>query len=268
MEPIVIGIIVVGILFIIAVVITIIASSQKPKYKKVVATPAPWKTVRSSPMPFSFGSNESTLFNDEGDGIKKVVATLSEALYVPPVAPPPEVAPPPVVVPFSFGSNESTPFSNNIFLEDHNIDCKNKALNRIHLGRDSKGNYNFDYTCNSGGQIGTSIDKSTPLNDDGGGNTSYLERHDINCGTGSALTQMKLSRDGKGHIKYNYKCAPSTKPLTCRQAFTGFNDTGGNNTYYLDRHDVKCNADEALSQLKYTGDAATGKYEYQYTCCK
>ena len=232
MEPIVIGIIVVVVSFIIAVIIAVIASQTPDVKKEPVGTAAPVSApaapvsapVAPTVVPFSFGSNESTPFNDEGGG-------------------------------------------NSIYLDRHNIDCKNKALNRIHLLRDGKGQYKFEYTCNNGGQVGTPVDKSTPLNDEGGGNSAFLDRHDINCGTGSALTQMKLGRDGKGQFKYDYKCAPSTQPLTCRQASTGVNETGGGNTYFLDRHDVKCNADEALSQLKYTGDG-TGKFEYKYTCCK
>jgi hypothetical protein len=45
-----------------------------------------------------------------------------------------------------------------------------------------------------------------------------------------------------------------------------WNDEGGGNTVYFDRHTVKCKSNEALSRLKLSrkGD---GNFRFDYTCC-
>lgn len=51
------------------------------------------------------------------------------------------------------------------------------------------------------------------------------------------------------------------------QKDSGWNDEGGGNTIYFDRHDIKCKPNEALSRLHLTrkGD---GNFRYDYTCCE
>lgn len=55
--------------------------------------------------------------------------------------------------------------------------------------------------------------------------------------------------------------------LKCRTLSTPFNDEGGGNAVYLDRHDVKCEPNELLGQFHLVREGK-GRYRYNYTCCK
>lgn len=69
-----------------------------------------------------------------------------------------------------------------IYLDRHNVNCGNKGLNQLQLVRPTGEQIEWKYTCADGGKLGGNVDKSTPGNDWGGGNTIYLDRHDANCG--------------------------------------------------------------------------------------
>ena len=155
-----------------------------------------------------------------------------------------------------------------IYLDRHDIDCgDNKVLSRIHLARVDDHNYHYEYTCSDAGKISTPVDKSTPANSGGGGNALYLDRHNIDCGDNSLLTRMHLAKTDNYNYHYEYKCATPPANITCRTASTPSNDDGGGDTIYLDRHDIKCNSDEAISQL-HLARTDDHNYHYDYKCCK
>ena len=52
--------------------------------------------------------------------------------------------------------------------------------------------------------------KTTAWNDFGNGNSVYLERHNIDCGNSSLLSELSLATNGKKRIQYKYKCCPDT----------------------------------------------------------
>jgi len=54
--------------------------------------------------------------------------------------------------------------------------------------------------------------------------------------------------------------------LSCRDTATGWNAEGGGNAIYLDRHDVRCGANEMLSQFHLQRNGG-GSYRYLYQCC-
>ena len=58
--------------------------------------------------------------------------------------------------------------------------------------------------------------------------------------------------------------------LACRNLYTPWNYEGGGNAIYLDRHDVKCDKNEVLSQFHLTRQAQEDGniyYRYDYKCC-
>lgn len=58
--------------------------------------------------------------------------------------------------------------------------------------------------------------------------------------------------------------------LSCRNASTPWNYEGGGNAVYLDRHDVRCNPTELLSQFHLTRQQQPDGnifYRYDYRCC-
>jgi hypothetical protein len=86
-----------------------------------------------------------------------------------------------------------------------------------------------------------------------------------NCGAGNvgvikADMAAWASMMDDGHVK-------GCRGTKCRAVTTPFNDEGGGNAVYLDRHTMSCRADEAISQIHLVR-SGKGTYQYQYTCCK
>jgi len=59
----------------------------------------------------------------------------------------------------------------------------------------------------------------------------------------------------------------SNDRLKCRTLNTPFNDEGGGNAVFLDRHNVNCEPDELLKQFHLIR-SGNNSYRYNYTCCK
>ena len=53
--------------------------------------------------------------------------------------------------------------------------------------------------------------------DAGGGDPVFMDRLNVNCGTGKILSQFKYERDGDSKQRYSVKCVePSARPfLVC-----------------------------------------------------
>jgi len=58
------------------------------------------------------------------------------------------------------------------------------------------------------------------------------------------------------------------KGTKCRLVTTPMDLDGGGNAVYLDRQNLNCHADEAISQFHLARNADGNQYQYQYTCCK
>jgi len=52
----------------------------------------------------------------------------------------------------------------------------------------------------------TCRDVTTPANDWGGGNSIYLDRHDVSCNENEVISKVHLTRPTGGEISYQYKC--------------------------------------------------------------
>lgn len=158
-----------------------------------------------------------------------------------------------------------TPEFNTLQLKNLDVNCGGDVLNQFHLQRDYRGNYKYDFTCstaaiNRGSEWanvdraydGTSRQYTAPI-DNGKGNLTALSKHNVDCGS-DVISQFRLDTAGDvnvGLINYNYTCKKPKNPLkSCRTVTTGENDAGGGNSIYLDRHNISCAADEALSSFK------------------
>lgn len=92
------------------------------------------------------------------------------------------------------------------------------------------------------------------------------EKHWYNSGQGGNVGAIKrdmaawASLMGETHVK-------GCRGPRCRAVTTPFNDEGGGNAVYLDRHQLSCRADESLSQMRLVR-SGNNTYQYQYTCCK
>ena len=156
------------------------------------------------------------------------------------------------------------------------------VLSQFHLKRTASGfgstgvsqnNIKYDYKCLAGVEkehnitgfdIGT---KYTNCDTHGDGNTVYLDRHHVDCGK-SPIIEFRGNRClSTDKYRYKYRCG-NHKSESCRDVSTNFNDEGGGQVVYLDRHDVKCKeGEEYISKFKLSRNGQ-GKYRYDYTCCK
>lgn len=156
---------------------------------------------------------------------------------------------------------------NSFYLDRHDVICDtNSALNEFHLTRPTPNQIQINYACNSASDIGTAIPNATAMNDDGGGNTIYFDRHDIICPDGQGIGRVHLKRSPPGKFQFQYDCRPIPNLGNCVTKTTGTNDWGNGNAIYLDRHDVKCDANQVLKRLHLTRPTPT-TIKYEYTCC-
>jgi len=171
------------------------------------------------------------------------------------------------IPPFTTVSETSGVSANgtSVLLDNLDLVCdKGSVLNSFHLVRPSESTIQYKYNCLSARDIGAPITKTTPLNDEGAGALIYLDRHDVKCDDGFGLSGMHLKRSGNNTFQYEYSCAPVPKLGNCVAKTTPSNDVGG--VIYLDRHDVKCDANQVLSRAHVVNDG-NNKIHYEYTCC-
>jgi len=180
---------------------------------------------------------------------------------------------------------DSTPGCNNFFYADAANQCWLKGLDK----NSSAPNYH------SGGSTyeaaGTGLisykdgvptwnvlsNTSTGWNDEGGGNTIYLDRHNVDCGN-NPIQRFHLTRDGRGNYRYDYTCgvayvkggANVTNDIIEKTSYksTPSNDRGGGNNIYLDRHRVECEGDGYISQFLLSHMGNPYNYQYNYRCNK
>ena len=111
------------------------------------------------------------------------------------------------------------------FLDRHDVDCGAAAFlsefaMKVKRARKIKYTYkccelpNVKMVCQS---------RYTEMNQDGGGNVIFLDRHDVSCGNEEFLTRIHLSRGGtEDQIRYEYTCCSyQSEDFECK-CFDGF----------------------------------------------
>jgi hypothetical protein len=102
----------------------------------------------------------------------------------------------------------------------------------------------------------------TRANDDGGGNSVFLDRHQVDCGR-QALRSMQLFRPQIGQIAYRFECLDIGE-TTATDNYTMANEDGGGLNIYLDRHAVDCQG--AAIQYVHLFRPTVTEISYHYTC--
>lgn len=182
---------------------------------------------------------------------------------------------------FNILKNQNTEFNssgggNTIFLDRQNVNCGDYGLNNFRLSSNNS-NVRYDYSCSTSLinnkdvnniNIEQTINKSTNSNSQGQGNVIFLDRHNLDCGENSYISQFKLDSMGKPYdYQYNYTCKKSKKPLKCRTIINDPTYDGNGNFVFLDRQNVKCNNDEVINQFKLFRPSEN-TISYSYNCCK
>jgi hypothetical protein len=145
------------------------------------------------------------------------------------------------------------------------------GISQFRLIREGNGKnkFRYDYKCKPN-DMATAIEwKTTQMDEDGGGNIVYLDRHNIDCGK-TAISSFNLQRDPYDGTKlqYMYSCNDvDVKANTCRDVSTPANDDGGGINIYLDKHNLDCGKDEVMTNFRFIREGAT-KFKYKYKCCK
>ena len=106
-------------------------------------------------------------------------------------------------------------------------------------------------------------------------NTCYLYTGEMKPYSGNSQDNVHLTGCVRPGEKMELGCKVPNDPnsyqphdrLKCRTLNTPFNDEGGGNAVYLDRHDLRCEPNEMLGQFRLVRNGA-GQYRYDYTCCK
>lgn len=172
-------------------------------------------------------------------------------------------------------SNMFTPFNengsgNSTYLDRHEVSCPpNAGISKFNLELGPK-TMRQNYTCLASGDIGaTKETKKTPSNEWGGGNATYLDRHDVSCDKGTVINKFKLTRPNETQIAYSYDCASAKGLDNCENLTTAFDDDGGGNTAALSKHKVQCPENKILTRFHLTkgSEADKNKWRYEYTCC-
>ncbi len=159
----------------------------------------------------------------------------------------------------------------NIYLANHDVRCnspnvlKQFKLNRQWINNKPSGNINYEYICTDNLVDNNKNRKiSTNLENDGMGNTIYLDRHHLKCKENEALGRFQLKTNAS-NIKYDYECR-NVGLTDLTEHHTKFENDGNGQNIYLDRHNVKCPDNKVLNSFQLKRNTNGDKYRYDYTC--
>ena len=102
---------------------------------------------------------------------------------------------------------------NYMYLDRQNVDCETRPISEFKLERHSENKVKYAYKCSTLDHTGECRDVQTPMTDETGGNTYNLDRHDVKCEPGEAITSFRLIRNtpedremNGDRVAYSYKC--------------------------------------------------------------
>ena len=102
---------------------------------------------------------------------------------------------------------------NYLFLGRQIVDCETRPISEFKLERQGGNKVRYAYKCSTLDHTGECRDVQTEMTDETGGNTYNLDRHDVKCEPGEAMTSFKLIRNALEDrvmygekVAYSYKC--------------------------------------------------------------
>lgn len=148
------------------------------------------------------------------------------------------------------------------------LDCGDDAINGFKLERDGNEIY-YKYTCLEGVNSSSSPTLVTSQESHGSHNKVYLDRLHPDCGA-KPISKFKYMygeasfNNDKGWYAGN--CSDLSHNGNCRDVYTDWNEEAKHKVVYLDRHNLQCDSNEAMTDFKYERDGG-GKMRYKYRCC-
>ena len=158
-----------------------------------------------------------------------------------------------------------------VYLDRHHLYCDSRGMRTFHLDRGSRSSMRYQYCCeNLRGARGSIVQRYTWFNDDGNGNTVYLDRHNVDCGFRGILVGFRLQRNRQhNRIRFNFQCRQvNNKRLTCFDRTTPYTSDGGGNSVYLDRLWVSCPGGSFLNRFRLSRSQSHRDWGYRYRCCR
>merc|ERR1719436_1039138 len=86
--------------------------------------------------------------------------------------------------------------------------------------------------------------------------SQYLDRHNVRCELGEAMTHWHVGSygcdygNGGDNMNVEYNCMALENELDDKTGYTGCNLIDGQESHYLDRHDIRCSDGYALISWK------------------
>ena len=167
------------------------------------------------------------------------------------------------------------------YLARHNLKCKsNTAMTMFRL---QKSGYTMRYQfscCGKKANACTLKRKVTGISSQGNLKINALQKHKLECGKGSFLTQffMEMTQMSSG-LRYVYYCCNSqaqqkkkrssrTTKLKCYNSKTHFTSAGNGKVHHLDKQVVSCRSRYALTSVVQEVHKDQSKVRYRFRCCE
>jgi hypothetical protein len=160
-----------------------------------------------------------------------------------------------------------------IYLDRHDVSCKNGALNQFKLNKADK-KMQYKYKCVEGipgYSLGTPLNVEPFVTTVRNQDYRNLENINVDCGT-KPIGRFQLARgytDGSTtdmrDISYNYTCLNNdVNSSTCQAKTTEPSESGGHGI--LTSSDVSCEDNKVITQFELKKNDEN-KFYYEYTCC-
>ena len=159
-------------------------------------------------------------------------------------------------------SEKSTPCFTSCCSDQHTCSASKKCIskNQVCDNTNDCGNDEDESEC-------CSIVHYTPNNNWGGGDSVYLDRHDINCGN-DMLREFQLERPSHDIIRYRYHCCRYSKPFCSTKRKTNPATESNESLIYLDKQYVDCGSTGVLKRFHLARNSRHNQWYYEYTCCQ
>lgn len=101
---------------------------------------------------------------------------------------------------------------NAVYLDRQHVNCGDTPITDFWLRRPTNNTINYAFKCSNLPHNGQCRELVTQYDDDGGGNMVFLDRQNVECGEGEAMTSFRLGRNPTGNqIYYKYTCCTMPK---------------------------------------------------------
>lgn len=160
-----------------------------------------------------------------------------------------------------------------IYLDRQLVACPgSQLLMSFRLINTSPGQASYIYNCSedlsdNNSCLATTSNNAHIYSTQPSGNTNFLDRLAIDCGTSGGLNSFQMKNLGNYWARYDIRCCKpsSTTYMDCADHYTNFDAAGSWTVPFLDRHRLLCPADTVMNYFRLQTNGPTMRYHYR--CC-